>query len=152
MSGHDVGRAMNSVGKVVLRLYDEGRLPLEEAREILIATKNGVHWCDGNEYEGTAQLSKNHCGHCLRKFDVGTPPYSIWDLTWGLPDRNRLDCHPEMPLASSYLCSECFDRLFELHTGDSEAGPRQRTTIEECVPVQDWHAIADEDSRLGFGW
>lgn len=152
MSCHDVGRALNSVGKVILDMYDNDRIPLEEARELFIATRLGVYWCDGNEYEAAAQLEKNHCGHCLKKLDVGTPLYNIYSIPWNYPNRNRLDEHPEMPLASSCLCADCFDRLFELHTGDPQEGPRQRAYIEEHDEEKEWHAIADNDSRLGFGW
>ena len=154
MSCHDVGRALNSVGAVVLGMYDKGRIPLEEARELLVATRLGVHWCDGNEYEAVDELSKNHCGHCLRKLEVGAPLYDVDDVSRDVPDRYRMYDHPELPIASGYLCPECFDRLLALHAGDPGAGPRERTYIEKTRGPQHWHAVADNESHLsvGFGW
>lgn len=73
MSCHDVGRALNSVGAVVLGMYDKGRIPLEEARELLVATRLGVHWCDGNEYEAVDELSKTTADIACASWRSGHP-------------------------------------------------------------------------------
>ena len=126
MSCHDVGRALNSVGAVVLGMYDKGRIPLEEARELLVATRLGVHWCDGNEYEAVDELSKNHCGHCLRKLEVGAPLYDVDDVSCDVPDRYRMYDHPELLIASGYLCPECFDRSRRLRREETAWSLRRR--------------------------
>lgn len=70
MSCHDIGRGMASVGREVLRLYDEGRYDKDTAIQLIRATLKGVNWCDGNSYEAAASLSCR-CAHCFRK--VNTP-------------------------------------------------------------------------------
>lgn len=42
---------MNSVVKVVIRLFDEGKVSLDVAKEIIYMCREGVGYCDGNEYE-----------------------------------------------------------------------------------------------------
>lgn len=51
MSCHCIGRGMNSVVKVVIRLFDEGKVSLDVAKEIIYMCREGVGYCDGNEYE-----------------------------------------------------------------------------------------------------
>ena len=41
MSCHDIGRGMNSVVLVVLDLYDHGKMPLESARQVIKACREG---------------------------------------------------------------------------------------------------------------
>lgn len=70
MSCHDIGRGMASVGREVLRLYDEGRYDKDTAIQLILATLKGVNWCDGNSYEAATSLSCR-CAHCFQK--VNTP-------------------------------------------------------------------------------
>lgn len=66
MSCHDIGRGMASVGREVLRLYDEGKYDRDTAKQLILATLNGVNWCDGNSYEAAVSLAFR-CAHCLKK-------------------------------------------------------------------------------------
>lgn len=60
---------MASVGREVLRLYDEGRYGITTAKQLLLATINGVNWCDGNPPEAAVSLA-GRCAHCLKKVEI----------------------------------------------------------------------------------
>ena len=66
MSCHDIGRGMASVGREVLRLYDEQKFDIDTAKQLLWATIRGVNWCDGNGYEAAGSL-ECRCANCLKK-------------------------------------------------------------------------------------
>ena len=66
MSCHDIGWGMASVGREVLRLYDEQKFDLDTVKQLLLATIRGVNWCDGNSYEAAESL-ECRCANCLKK-------------------------------------------------------------------------------------
>ncbi|MBO5731252.1 MAG: hypothetical protein J6R67_08645 [Treponema sp.] len=67
MSCHDIGRGMDSVTQVVIRMYDAGEINSKTALKLFTALKKGVHWCDGNEYEAVLSIFNCRCGNCLKK-------------------------------------------------------------------------------------
>ena len=78
MSCHRIGLGMNSVV------------------EIIVACRNGVYWCDGNEDEAIACIIDCYCGNCLRKLHQ---EHRI------RVDRNRYD------VVTHYLCEDCYQHL-----------------------------------------
>lgn len=115
MSYHDIGIALNTVVKQVIRLLDEEKISTEAAREIIVACRRGVHWCDGNEDEAVESIRRNRCGWCLNKIPKGLPLYSLWTLLSFQPDYPFREEDPLMckgvELALDGLCEECFEAV-----------------------------------------
>lgn len=113
MSCHDIGRGMNSVVEQVVSLLDSQKISTEAAREIIVACRRGVHWCDGNEDEAIEFIRRNRCGYCLNKIPKGMPLYSLWKVARFQPDYPFREEDPLMckgvELASDGLCKECFE-------------------------------------------
>lgn len=101
MSCHSIGRGMASVAKVVLNEYDSGHIPYESAFRLLMACRDGVNWCDGNEYEATSDF-EDRCGLCLRKgLELHELPWREWD--------HKKSIH-------NNLCSDCLDAARAVQT------------------------------------
>ena len=135
MSCHDIGRGLNTVTKKVIELYDLGCYSTETARDLIATARNGVHWCDGNEYEAVACIRRCRCGRCLKKMKPGEYLFSVWDVPYSVPKSEEIiDCEhieDEKPLASDGLCEECFDIILGKHCNDLTAGERERKYIME---------------------
>lgn len=58
MSCHNIGRGMDSVVVQVIKLLEENEISKEAARKIIIACRNEVYWCDGNEYEAVESINR----------------------------------------------------------------------------------------------
>lgn len=43
MSCHDIGRGLNSVVKVIIKEYDNGKFSQETAKKLIKACRKGVH-------------------------------------------------------------------------------------------------------------
>ena len=129
MSCHDIGRGMNSVVKVVIDLFDEGKMEVSTAREIIVACRNGVNWCDGNEDEAIVCIRRCRCGKCLKKVPKGAYLFSVWDVSNDVPNRYRILDGGETKIASDGLCESCFDEVINTHCKDESAGKREREYI-----------------------
>jgi len=126
MSCHDIGWGMASVGKAVLKLYDEGKYDLDTARQLLQATIKGVHWCDGNEYEAAASFS-GRCAYCLKVIEspkvgliLGTRFFAEASMVYGDdniakgPDSEFvLNLCRKKELLATQLCRDCFEKFQE---------------------------------------
>lgn len=124
MSCHDIGRGMASVGKVVLRLYDEGKYDYDTAYQLLQATIKGVHWCDGNEHEAAASFS-GRCAYCLKatespKDDLifGTRFFAEASMVYGDDNISEradsefvLNLYWKNKLLAAQLCKNCFEKF-----------------------------------------
>lgn len=140
MSCHNIGRGMNHVVKKVIAMYDDGEVTLEAARKIIAAARQGVNWCDGNEYEAVETIRRCRCGRCLKKMAIREPLYCVWDVSGNPPGFDKiLDTEPEV-LASEGLCSSCFDIVMNRFFGDEHAGERERKYIEEYCREDEWQA------------
>ncbi len=91
MSCHDIGRGMDSVTKVVFKMYIDGEITKDVAFRLFRALQKGVHWCDGNEYEATKSISGVLCGRCLKVFKEDEDPIDVWDTVNDLYDKVSRD-------------------------------------------------------------
>lgn len=129
MSCHDIGRGLNTVVQVVMTLFDEGKVDLDAAREIVYACRKGVHWCDGNEYEALESIYTYRCGRCLERVEKGGLLFDtndFWRLSYrsdrDLPDGNKIRDNCKIQLASHKLCRECFVRVVNDYYQREDAG------------------------------
>ena len=151
MSCHDVGRAMNSVVKVAIELYDAEKIDKEATIKIIRACARGVNWCDGNEYEATDYIRRCRCGRCLKMVPKGEKLYSVWYVSHDVP--KPYDIRKEFSLASDGLCMECFDLVMNQHCGDQNAGERERKYIEGHNDPEKYLSTGKyEDSNNGYYW
>ena len=127
MSNHDIGRALSTVVDVVVRFFDEGKISLEVAREIIFTSRHAVHYCDGNEDEAIEDIIFFRCGKCLSKVPKGgllLNTVDFWRLAYlnervlptfeAIAEKNRL--------ASYGLCRECFIQLVNNYYQKDSAG------------------------------
>jgi len=138
MSCHNIGRGMDSVVKVVIALFDNGKMEVEVAKEIIAACRKGVNWCDGNEYEAIASIRRCRCGKCLRKVPKDACLFSVWDVSGEVPNRYRILDGGEIKIASDGLCKNCFDEVLNAHCQDVGAGQRERRYIMSKEPVENY--------------
>lgn len=131
MSCHDIGRGMNSVVVKTICLFDDNKISLEAAQEIIAACRKGVHRCDGNEDEAIASIRRCRCGKCLRPVEKGKPLFSVWDLPYDFQNRDDILDGNGASYASDGFCTTCFDEVLARHCGDAETGPRMRAYIME---------------------
>ena len=124
MSCHDIGRGMASVGKEVLRLYDEQKYDIHTAKELLWATMRGVNWCDGNRYEAAVSL-ECRCAICLKRViapekelmfgsdyfaevsGVSTEAYKEDDTSRAIEE-----LYLKKQLLAPQICRDCYQELF----------------------------------------
>ena len=84
MSCHDIGRGMDSVTQVVIKMYDAGEITIKTALKLFTALKKGVYWCDGNENEAVQSIFNCRCGNCLKKMKTGEKLFNIYDSPSGI--------------------------------------------------------------------
>lgn len=128
MSCHNIGRAMDSVVVKIMEMYDEKKFSADTARELILAAKAGVGYCDGNYYEAVESIRLCRCGRCLKKIREEETIYSLWDLTSEINDPYPImeqKYSGEDPLVSDGLCEECFRKVITEYTGDTEAAERE---------------------------
>lgn len=68
MSCHRIGLGMNSVVEKSIEMFENEEIGLNACKKIIVACRNGVYWCDGNEDEAIACIIDCYCGNCLRSF------------------------------------------------------------------------------------
>ena len=96
MSCHRIGLGMNSVVEKSIEMFENEEISLNACKKIIVACRNGVYWCDGNEDEAIACIIDCYCGNCLRKIHQ---EHRI------RVDRNRYD------VVTHYLCEDCYQHL-----------------------------------------
>ena len=96
MSCRRIGLGMNSVVEKSIEMFENEEISLNACKKIIVACRNGVYWCDGNEDEAIACIIDCYCGNCLRKIHQ---EHRI------RVDRNRYD------VVTHYLCEDCYQHL-----------------------------------------
>ncbi len=114
MSCHNIGHGMNSVVKVILKMYDNGELDLPKAKKLIRACRVGVNWCDGNEGEAIECMRETRCNKCLRPFEndekvVDMLYTDIWNEAWGEHDHRKQVFEDKYDLVGFNLCRSCSD-------------------------------------------
>lgn len=129
MSCHHIGKGLNTVVQVVMKLFDEGKISVDAAREIIYACRKGVHWCDGNEYEALESIYTYRCGLCLRIIEKGDLLFDtndFWSLSYktgrDLPKDYEITDKGKVKLASHCLCRECFIQAINDYYQREDAG------------------------------
>lgn len=132
MSCHDIGRGMNSVTEVVIEMFDNKELSRAAALKLFTALKNGVNWCDGNEYEAVESIIDCRCGKCLKKIEENQRLYDIFKCSmfvtgnpWDIMDNYEGD------YGGWHFCKECFDEIIKEITNGKISGEEARKYIEE---------------------
>ena len=132
MSCHDIGRGMDSVTQVVIEMFDNGELSKPSALKLFMALKDGVNWCDGNEYEAVESIMDCRCGKCLKKMESGQKFYDIYDCSifvtgspWDIL-RNYKENY-----AGWRFCTTCFDEIINGVSEGKISGESARKYIEE---------------------
>lgn len=109
MSCHNIGRGLNSVSKIVIKLYEEGRYDKETARQLLCTCRKGVNWCDGNEEEAVEDvIEAGYCGLCMTKTEQIS---DIYDNNLKYPDKYKLFDPFDKSAAHFFLCPECKEKV-----------------------------------------
>lgn len=129
MSCHNIGRGMDSVVVQVIKLLEENEISKEAARKIIIACRNGVYWCDGNEYEAVESINRCYCGNCMNRIESGKPLYYIYDTSFDVV--NRDDISNNYNLITDSLCEDCFTQIINKHCNDESAAEREINFIKE---------------------
>ncbi len=129
MSCHDIGRGLNSVVKKIIELLENNNISKEAAKEIIIACRKGVHWCDGNEEEAIECIRRCYCGNCMERIEAGKPLYSVYDVSWDMPDRYNIK--KNFNLATDGLCEDCFIKIINQHCSDEKAAEKEIVYIKE---------------------
>ena len=129
MSCHHIGLGMNSVVRKIITLMDAEEISKETAKKLIKACANGVHWCDGNEYEAVAYISRCLCGNCLEKLPEGEKLYELPD-----PFDDSLWDKIDKEIVHSRLCEKCFDEFIGKFYGhyDSEEAGKKKTEAVRC--------------------
>ena len=138
MSCHNIGRGMDSVARVVISLYDEGKFDKDTARRLLVACREGVNWCDGNTDEAIASIRSCRCGRCLAKIVKGEKLFSVWDVSDEVKKAYDILDTVTPPLAADRLCEVCFDEVIDGYCGISGAGEREKKYIMEGYDERDY--------------
>lgn len=151
MSCHDIGRGMNSVVKVVVELYDDGKIDKKAAMKIIRACKDGVNWCDGNDGEAIDYIRRCRCGKCFKMIPKGEKLYSVWDVSNEVPDKYKIDDRFELALDG--LCQDCFDIVLNEYCQDNNAGERERNYIEKDEDPKYFTSTGQyEEDNNGYLW
>lgn len=133
MSCHDIGRGLNSVVKVIIKEYDNGKFSQKTAKKLIKACRKGVHWCDGNEPEAVEYLREHRCGHCLKKMTTGEKLYSLWDISSETNHKYNVryldDSDENTNIVSYRLCEDCFDKILLQKSKDKNLGYQERIFI-----------------------
>ena len=109
MSCHDIGAGMNAVSKTVLDLYEEKKIPKESAMKLILACREGVYWCDGNEDEALEEVvERGYCGLC---FDKTTELTCVYENDFPYPDCYDVFRKYNKTAAHYYLCPKCKDKV-----------------------------------------
>ena len=109
MSCHDIGHGMASVADVVLELYQNGQIKKEVAIRLVNACRNGVYWCDGNEWEAIENVVEaGYCGLCFEKKEGLS---NIYDNDLGYPEKYEVFRAYGETAAHYILCPECKERV-----------------------------------------
>lgn len=95
MGCHRIGLGMNSVIKETLDMFENEEIGLNACKKIIIACKNGVYWCDGDENDAIIGMDE-YCGNCLRRFSV--------DELIKMNNNSYF-------VVRNYICKECYDYL-----------------------------------------
>ncbi|MFI3213407.1 MAG: hypothetical protein R3Y24_08685 [Eubacteriales bacterium] len=112
MSCHNIGRGMDSVVQTVIGMYDNKELSLMATKKVIRSAREGVHWCDGNEYEAIDCIRGIRCGCCLENIEEVEEEYSLWHLGGEFRHIDFLDESEEV-IASDMLCETCFKRVVD---------------------------------------
>lgn len=122
MSNHAIGYALSDVGEFVLQMFDDKRIYLSAAKELLKKLDETTCGCDGNPYE-FFEFFTCRCGVCLKKVSeehVTTDLYhGTYDYT--LEDENveangeiaeKIDAlHGRGQLLYPAVCPVCWDKI-----------------------------------------
>lgn len=130
MSCHDIGKGLNSVVKVVTKLFDEETISLNVARDIIYSCRRAVHYCDGNEDEAIESIYDNRCGKCLCKMKNDEYLFNVYHMFTfscrgeNMPDVERIMNNGNVKLASPKLCEKCFKEAINEYYKDENAGQK----------------------------
>lgn len=103
---YNIGRGLNVVSEAVTKLYEEERIDMESAMELLNACRRGVHCCDGKEGDAIEYVvNKGYCGICMEKSDQLS---NIYENT-GVPSKYQHSVFDEFDKKAAlfFLCPEC---------------------------------------------
>lgn len=114
MSCHDIGRAAAYIIEEIIEDYDNGKISLEVANNLIKRCVNSVNYCDGNEYEAYEDIKYTRCGRCLTKtndLNYLLDDDSFTDLSW--KDRRKVldDNTDGLLLDTPYLCDNCYSLI-----------------------------------------
>lgn len=132
MSCHDIGRGMDSVTQVVIKMYDTREITIKTALKLFTALKRGVYWCDGNEHEAVQSIFNCRCGNCLKRMKPGEKLFNIYDSPSEVTE-NSYDVlrNYKEDYAGWRFCTECFDKIISTVSNGSYSGAAARRYIEE---------------------
>lgn len=109
MSCHDIGRGMDSVGAVVIELFESKQVSKDAAVRLILACRKGVNWCDGNEDEAIETVvEEGYCGLCFEK-NKGLS--NVYDNDLGYPDMYKVFDHYDKTAAHFFLCPKCKEKV-----------------------------------------
>ena len=93
--------------------------------------KNGVNYCDGNEYEAVESVRKCRCGKCLKSLKPEKD--RIYDFV-ALSSDDYFKILDQEDIAYANLCVECTDAVLNDYFHDADAGRKFREKVDEEDP------------------
>lgn len=117
MSCHNIGEGLDTVTEKIYNLYENEKISIDAARDLLRVTQKAVHYCDGNEYEAVEFLTYNNiCSSCLKQFD------KIFDLYDGLEygESSKLSEIEDCRYVNTYMCKDCCAEMIKLLNKDEK--------------------------------
>ena len=132
MSCHDIGRGMDSITQVVIKMYDAEEITSKTALKLFSALKSGVYWCDGNAHEAVQSIFNCRCGQCLKKMKPGEKLFNIYDAPGGVTENsNDILRNYQEDYAGWRFCTECFDNIISTVSNGNYSGEEARKYIEQ---------------------
>lgn len=91
MSCHNIGHGMNDVAKEILQCYDAGKMDRETAKQLVIACRESVGFCDGNFDEAVMVFQEQSRCSCCLKTNCSARRIWDWDSKLGKEAQQRID-------------------------------------------------------------
>lgn len=131
MSNHDIGRGLNEITRLTISMFDSGEISRDAAKKIIATCGMAVYWDDGNPDEAVDCIRKCRCGNCLRLVPENEPLYSLWNIGYLDPLRNKL--RPEkIGLALDGVCEDCLRKIVDKYSNGEYTLDDVKESIYSC--------------------
>ena len=130
----EIRSGLNGVIESVIRCYRDGRIELSTAQYMIVSSLRAMRQCKGEPDKDIESLH-DICGCCLKKAQPGKSMYNVFGTCPEVPYETVLSLKEgngdsEYMTCQDFVCSECFDRIFNHIIGKSGAGAELRNRLK----------------------